>query len=65
MAIEGMSHLTVLAVISEIGVEPSSRPLRMRVQDLKWELEDDALWLDFSLGRGSYATVVLRELVRC
>ena len=48
--------------ISEIGVEPSSRPLRMRVQDLKWELEDDALWLEFALGRGSYATTVLREL---
>ena len=50
--------------ISAIGVEPSSRPLRMRVQDLKWELEDDALWLDFSLGRGSYATAVLREIAQ-
>jgi len=49
--------------ISEIGVEPSSRPLRIRVQDLKWELEDDALWLEFALGRGSYATAVLREIV--
>ena len=48
--------------ISEIGVEPSSRPLRVRVQDLKWELEEDALWLEFGLGRGSYATTVLREI---
>ncbi|MDX2412185.1 MAG: tRNA pseudouridine(13) synthase TruD, partial [Woeseiaceae bacterium] len=50
--------------ISEIGVEPSSRPLRMRVQDLKWELEDGALWLEFYLGRGSYATTVLREITQ-
>ncbi len=50
--------------ISEIGVEPSSRPLRMRVQDLKWELEGGALWLEFGLGRGSYATAVLREIVQ-
>ena len=48
--------------IGELGVEPSSRPLRMRVQNLKWELEDDVLWLEFSLGRGSYATAVLREI---
>ena len=50
--------------ISALGVEPSSRPLRLRVQDLKWELEDDALWLEFALGRGSYATAVLREIAQ-
>ncbi len=50
--------------ISEIGVEQSSRPLRVRVQDLNWELEDDTLWLEFGLGRGSYATTVLRELAQ-
>ncbi len=50
--------------IDEIGVEPSSRPLRMRVQDLQWEIDADALWLEFSLGRGSYATAVLREIAQ-
>ena len=50
--------------ISEIGVEPSSRPLRVRVQDLNWEIDGDALWLEFALGRGSYATTVLRELAQ-
>ncbi len=48
--------------ISKIGVEPSSRPLRVRVQDLSWEIDGEALWLEFGLGRGSYATTVLREL---
>jgi len=50
--------------IDELGVEPSTRPLRMPVQDLQWELDNDALWLEFSLGRGSYATAVLREIVQ-
>ena len=49
--------------IDEIGVEASSRPLRMRVRDLRWEIEGDALWLEFRLRKGSYATAVLREIV--
>lgn len=52
-----------LPAIEELRVEASSRPLRMRVRDLDWAIEDDALWLEFSLGRGSYATAVLREIV--
>ena len=43
-------------------VAAAKRPLRLRVRDLQWQIEDDALWLEFSLGRGSYATAVLREL---
>ena len=53
-----------LPAIQEVGVEASRRPLRMRVNDLRWEFEQAALWLEFSLGKGSYATVVLREAVR-
>lgn len=48
--------------IAAIGLEPSSRPLRLRVQNLNWEIDGDALWLEFSLGRGSYATAMLREI---
>jgi len=44
-------------------VDASSRPLRVRVQDLRWEFEDDALWLEFLLPKGAFATTVLRELV--
>ena len=50
--------------IDELRVEPSTRPLRMRVQDLQWSIDGDALWLEFSLGRGSYATAVLREIAQ-
>jgi tRNA pseudouridine13 synthase len=44
-------------------VEAASRPLRLRVQDLEWEVGDDVVWLEFALGRGGYATSVLREIV--
>jgi tRNA pseudouridine13 synthase len=46
-----------------LRVELGDRPLRMRVSNLDWEIDKDALWLEFSLGRGSYATAVLREIV--
>ena len=49
--------------IDSLGVRTASRPLRMRVPDLEWKLEDGVLWLSFKLGKGSYATAVLRELV--
>ena len=52
-----------LPAIEELRVEASNRPLRMRVRELEWAFEDDALWLEFSLGRGCYATAVLREIV--
>lgn len=46
------------------GVASARRALRVRIIDLRWEAaEDDVLWLEFSLGRGAFATSVLRELV--
>lgn len=53
----------LLPEVSKARVAASRRPLRMRVPDFDWKIEDDALWLEFRLGRGSYATVVLREVV--
>jgi tRNA pseudouridine13 synthase len=52
-----------LKAIPEVAVAASQRPLRTRVSDLEWELQDAVLWLEFSLGRGAYATAVLREIV--
>ena len=54
----------VLPEISELGVKSTYRALRTRVSDLTWSLADDALRLEFRLGKGSYATAVLREIVR-
>lgn len=52
----------VLPAFESIRVDASRRPLRMRISDLSWQLEDGVLWLEFGLGRGSYATAVLREI---
>ena len=50
-----------LPEIPAARVAASHRSLRLRVHDLQWEMESDVLWLEFRLGRGSYATAVLRE----
>ena len=45
-----------------LAVKASSRPLRLPVRDLSWEFDDDALWLEFLLPAGGFATSVLREV---
>ena len=39
------------------------RSLRLAVHELRLEEEADAVVLHFRLGRGSFATAVLRELI--
>ena len=48
--------------LEQLAVKASSRPLRLRIRDLSWEFEDDALWLEFRLPPGAFATSVLREI---
>lgn len=45
------------------GLQQDRRALRAGVERLHWEFSDGDLLLEFSLGKGSYATSVLRELV--
>lgn len=46
-------------------VEHSRRALRVRAADLGWSIPDErTLCLQFTLGRGAFATALLRELVR-
>jgi len=45
-------------------VKPGSRSLRLNVRDLRAEVAEDRLELVFTLGRGAFATSVLREIVR-
>ena len=52
-----------LPAIESLGVTASWRALRLRVADLRWQFEDRAVTLQFVLGRGSFATTVLREVV--
>ena len=45
-------------------VDLSLRASRMAVHDLEWAVTDDELSLSFYLGRGGFATAVLREIIR-
>ena len=50
--------------LERFGLEQERRALRVRVQDLEFDRpEPDTLELRFTLSPGSYATVVLREIV--
>ena len=48
--------------LQDAGVGADSRALRLRVQDLAWEIDGDRLWLEFFLRRGGFATAVIREI---
>lgn len=56
-----------LATLSEglvkAGLDQERRSLRMRVSELAWTLEGDALRLNFRLPRGTFATAVLHEVL--
>jgi tRNA pseudouridine13 synthase len=45
------------------GMRQERRSLRLAVQELRAETESQAVVLHFRLGRGSFATAVLRELI--
>jgi len=49
--------------IIDAGLNQDRRALRVLVDDLDWQFEDDDLLLQFSLKKGSYATALLRELI--
>ena len=58
------AHRELVDGLAKFGMKQERRPLRMRVGDLEWDFPNDrTLRLAFSLGTGSYATSVLRELV--
>jgi tRNA pseudouridine13 synthase len=58
-----LPYAEAISSLERFGVDGERRSLRLRVRELKWELQQDALLLEFSLPAGAYATVVLRELV--
>ena len=50
--------------LERLGLKMERRPLRVRVDPLTWHDTDEGLLLCFELPRGSYATALLRELVK-
>ena len=49
---------------SGLRMEGERRPLRVPLGDVAYRAEDGILQLEFSLPRGSYATSVLREIIK-
>lgn len=49
--------------LEHIGLNQERRALRVVPQDFSWAFEQDSLTLSFGLPAGSYATMVLRELL--
>lgn len=56
------AHRDLRTGLERLGVKAAHRALRLRVSDLSWEHADEALWLEFSLPPGAFATAVLREI---
>jgi tRNA pseudouridine13 synthase len=53
-----------VAGLDRLGLDADRRALRLAVDDLEWQWEGNTLILRFGLVAGSFATVVMRELVR-
>jgi len=49
--------------LSNAGLEPERRALRIRVDRLEWTIAGDVVQLRFRLFRGAFATAVLHELI--
>lgn len=56
------AHADLRTGLERLGAKAGHRALRLRVTDLCWEFADDALWLEFRLPPGGFATAVLREI---
>ena len=48
--------------LEKARVKFAHRSLRLRVLDLQWTVDEESLTLNFTLGRGAFATSVLREI---
>jgi len=53
----------IMEALSAAGVESGRRALRMPVRSLDWEIQGDVLEVAFELGRGAFATSVIREVL--
>jgi tRNA pseudouridine13 synthase len=69
---QGAARALEEEILSRYGLTPEAfkarygdrRPLRIPLRELSLELQPEGLWIGFSLPKGSYATAVLRELMK-
>lgn len=59
---EAPGPATWIAALRRDRVREERRSLRLRVADLRTSIDDEAITLEFVLGRGAFATTLLREL---
>jgi tRNA pseudouridine13 synthase len=58
-------HAELASGLESQRVEQSRRALRVRASDLTWQAPDErTLSVEFTLGRGAFATALLREVLR-
>jgi len=61
---ESLSKYSEFCVgLEKAGLEYQRRALRMRPNNFQWQINSDQLSLRFELGKGQFATSVLREIV--
>lgn len=58
-------EISLVEGLDRQGVDVARRPLRFIPKQLDWSLESGKCHLSFVLPTGSYATVLVRELVEC
>jgi tRNA pseudouridine13 synthase len=66
LAVEARALLGEAALVDLLiaqGLEHERRSLRLPVRECRWQFEPDALRLEFTLPRGTFATAVLHELL--
>jgi tRNA pseudouridine13 synthase len=52
-----------LNALEHLGLQQERRVLVLKPQEMSWTLQDNTLHLAFSLPAGSYATMLVRELL--
>ncbi len=57
------AHRGLIAGLIRLGARMDRRALRMAVRDICWTVSAGVLEISFRLGRGCYATAVLREFM--
>ena len=60
---EARAQADLVTILEQEGLQQQRRALRVRVEDLDWNIGHKELKLSFTLRAGSFATAVLRELL--
>ncbi|MGI9261804.1 MAG: tRNA pseudouridine(13) synthase TruD [Woeseiaceae bacterium] len=59
----GDENSDVVSGLEKVGARCDRRALRLRLQEFEWEISNGVIEIRFRLGKGSFATTVLREFM--